>query len=402
MAKVYWVDGDVVWVDGDVIWVGRAIAVQGATHAHGVDSVALTQKHTLAVNDATHAHSADSFDLSICIAPATHAHSADNVSLTQVHTLVVQGATNAHSVDNVLVAQQRLYGIDTVQASIVREIKDIIQDTDYGYDDILSWMNEAQSVIAGGVFVVFRDRTQVFSSPLETLETSGTVTTTSSGYADMPSDYQRDMFYIYNETTGIQVNIIETFERMVTGDPVMELSGDTIEAVIRGEQLFYRNTPDSAQTLTVYYFRKPKEMATYTSTGISFSGTTISDSNNGLGVFYAGQTMDLTGSNKNRGKHVISAVASDGSTMTVSAATTTESAGDSITIRSRPDGIPDYLQSDLISSYVAMRYFQRRAVSELQMTDFATQYTSEFYDTMIDAEAAQQRTRRPVRMVANG
>jgi len=466
MADVYWVDGDVVWVDGDVVWIGEAIIVQAATHAHSVDSPTLTQKHTLAVQGATHAHSVDGATVVLHLAPAdaTHSHSSDNISLTQKHTLVAQGATHSQTVDNVsvnlhlaaddathahsvdsptinftivaadathahsadnlviiehktLVAngathahtadvidleQRRNYGVASIQAGIVQEIKNIIQDTTYGYNDILEWMNDAQEAIAGGVFIVLSDRTQVFTSPLEPLETSEDIATTTNAYADLPSDYQRDLVYILNATRDLPVNIVETFERMITGDPVLETSGDVIEAVIKGNRLYYRGIPDSSQTLTLYYFRKPDDMASYTSTGVSFSGTTISDSNDGLGVFYAGQTIDLTGSNKNRGDFEIVSVESDGSEMTVDSTTTTESAGDSITIRSRPDGLPEHLQSDALSSYVAMRYFQRKSVTNIKMGDFAKQYAQEFYDTMIDIEVSQERTRRPMRMVANG
>lgn len=406
MADVYWQDTDVVWVDSDVVWIGDALVVAGATHAHSVDSTVLVQHLTLAVSDSTHGHTVDNTVLTqihtLTVNGATHAHTSDSISLVQAHTIVTFDATHAHTVDSPAVVQMRRYGIETIQASIVQEIKDIIQDTTYSYDDILEWMNDAQEAITGGVFIVLSDRTQVFTSPLELLETSEDITTTTNAYADLPSDYQRDLVYVLNATRDLPVNIVETFERMITGDPVMEISGDVIEGVIKGNRLYYRGIPDSSQTLTLYYFRKPDDMATYTSTGVSFSGTTISDSNDGLDVFYAGQTIDLTGSNKNRGDFEIVSVESDGSEMTVDSTTTTESAGESITIRSRPDGFPEHLQSDALSSYVAMRYFQRKAVTNIQMADFATQYAREFYDTMIDIEVSQERTRRPMRMVANG
>jgi hypothetical protein len=72
----------------------------------------------------------------------------------------------------------------------------------------------------------------------------------------------------------------------------------------------------------------------YKAATIGFSGVTISDSASGLGKFsgYVGNTIEVRGSARNNREYLVSAVASDGSTLTVAQALTTEAAGATVTI----------------------------------------------------------------------
>lgn len=84
----------------------HVLAVQDATHAHAADSPTLAQVHALAIQDATHSHAADNATLEagatdLVIQDASHAHSADNLVLAQTHVLAVADATHAHSAANV-------------------------------------------------------------------------------------------------------------------------------------------------------------------------------------------------------------------------------------------------------------------------------------------------------------
>jgi hypothetical protein len=67
-------------------------------------------------------------------------------------------------------------------------------------------------------------------------------------------------------------------------------------------------------------------------TTISFSGTTISDSGNGLAVFatYVGNTIEVRGSASNNRTYLVTAAAAG--SITVGQALTTESAGALVTI----------------------------------------------------------------------
>ncbi|MDR3418681.1 MAG: hypothetical protein P4L83_21115 [Nevskia sp.] len=72
----------------------------------------------------------------------------------------------------------------------------------------------------------------------------------------------------------------------------------------------------------------------YKASTISFSGTTISDSATGLAKFasYVGNTIEVRGSASNNREYLVTAVAGDGSTITVAQALTTEAAGALVTI----------------------------------------------------------------------
>jgi hypothetical protein len=282
--------------------------------------------------------------------------------------------------------------IDALQLKLVQQVKDIIQDTTYSYDNILDWLNEAQRLVAGGVLMVYPDRTQVFTSPLELLETSDTVTAIpSAAYVVLPSDYGRELFYIYNETTESFVNIVESFGGLLNNSPVLEQSRNVTDAVIEGNRLYYQGIPDDSQTLRLYYYRDPKPMATYISTGVSFSGTTISDSNNGFGVFCAGQTVDIYGPYLNYGNHTVVSVESDGASMVVLDALSNEDTGFSVTIRSRPDGIPEHLAYAVLVNRALTKYLSRSH----DKASLVPEYNDKFYRAMIDLETDRENVRTP-------
>jgi hypothetical protein len=401
----------------DVGKIGPHLIVADATHSQRTGTVTIVQQHSIVVADTSHSHSVDATTLVFCIIASepTHGHSVDAVTVTQKHDIVLSDTTHAHSVESITTTQKqylipidathaitsdgeieqyRNYRYTSVQADLVQQVKDIIQDTTYSYDDILDWLNEAQRLIAGGVLMVYPDRTQVFTSPLELLETTDTVTATSSeAYVSLPSDYSRELFDIYNETTGSFVNIDEAFGGMLNNSPVLGHERRVTDAVIEGNKLYYQGVPDDSQTLRLYYYRKPKEMATYTSTGISFSGTTISDSNSGLDVFYAGQTIDIPGNYTNSGEHVISSVESDGSAMTVTDSSTTEAAGRSITVASRPE-MPEHLLEDTLVNRAMVKYLQRKFVFG-GTVDLTSEYNAKFYRAMIDLETDRENVRTP-------
>lgn len=367
------------------------LAPAGSYHAHAVSSPFVNKM--ISVADAYHAQAVSTPQLVIHLAPADAYHAHAVTALGSI--LYIMGADSYHAqtvTGGLALTQKKIHALANIQNALVVDVKNIIQDTTYSYDDILAWLNEAQSVIAGGILLVFPDTTQVFSSPLDGLETSSTVTAgTTNAYVALPSDYQRELFWIYNETTGVQVTIVGSFSRLLEGCPTLDRIQSVIHAVIDGHRLYYQGIPESAETLELGYFRKPRTMASYSSTGISFSGTTIADSNNGFGVFYAGQTIDLLGSYDNRGVYIISSVETDGSEMEVDSATVTESAGDTISIKSRPDGIPDVLQTDLLTNYAILKYLNRHK------PNLIFDYREKFYKAMLDLEVFQERVRIPIK-----
>lgn len=78
------------------------------THAHSVDSPAISQVHAIAPNSATHAHTAESPTVSTVgtITPndCSHAHTADSPAVTQTHSIAPNDASHAHTCESPTVA----------------------------------------------------------------------------------------------------------------------------------------------------------------------------------------------------------------------------------------------------------------------------------------------------------
>lgn len=399
-----------VWQNtDDFIWRKTIfLVVAAADQLQTVDNVVLTQKHVLVTASADQLQTVDAVALTqahiIVVASADQLHTVDSTILTQKHIIVVAAADQLQTVTGDLdVDHNRFYPLEVVQTTLIQNIKNIIQDTAYSSDDILALMNEAQGTISGGIFLVYPDSTQCMSSPLMNLETNDTVeTSTSSSYVSLPSDYDRDVFYVFNDTTNIKVDIVSAFSTILSTAPTLANTNSVYMVFVSNGRIYYQGMPSTSQDLILYYFRKPNDMATYASTGISFSGTTISDSENGLGVFHAKQVIDLTGSNRNRGTYTITSVASTGASMVVESSLDTESAGSSITIKSRPDGLPEHLREELLVNYVVTKIFQRKAVRQQMYAGKTEEYWQRFYQAMLDMEVTMDRVPAPIRFVSEG
>jgi hypothetical protein len=178
---------------------------------------------------------------------------------------------------------------------------------------------------------------------------------------------------------------------MLTSSPSLDESRSVTDIVVEGNRLYYQGIPSEAQTIRLYYYRKPNDMASYTSNSITFSGTTISDSNNGLGVFKVGSKIDISNAYRNNGSYTISSVESDGSSMVVDSEMVDIGARNGITIRSRPDGIPEHVQKDLIVNNVVFRYLKKSNVRQL-----AVQYKDKFMGAMLDLEIDKENMKQPM------
>jgi len=276
------------------------------------------------------------------------------------------------------------------QASIITEVKSLIQDTEYSSTDILTTLNEGQSKIAGGTLLRYPDGTQVKTSPLPDLAMTASLTTsTTYPYISLPSDYGRDMYFLASTTNSIEVELLGSLAELLGFHSALNSTSRVSMAAISGIRLYYQGIPGTAEVLTAYYYRKPYDMETYSAITISFTGTTniISDSASGLSVFYKGQTIDVTGSTSNNSDYTITDVESDGSAMTVSESLTTEAAGDTVVIKSRPDGIPAHLHESLLVNYAAMKIFERQSIRDETNTPSAEKCAAFFNRAMLDFES---------------
>ena len=287
----------------------------------------------------------------------------------------------------------------STQLSLVNDIKGIVQDTTFSYEDILAYLNEAQKKIAGGILIVYPDGTQVRSSPLPDLATTDSLTTsTTLAYISMPSDYDRDLYFLTSETNEIRVIVLSSLGELLDYYPALDNTGQVRFGAIRGKRLYYQGTPSTAESITAYYFREPYDMDSYTAGTISFAETAskISDSASGFSTFYAGQTIDITGTTNNNGSFTVATVSSTGAYVTVDEDLTDESAGTNFTLRSRPDGLPAHLHEDLLVNFVCKKIFERKSIVDPTRMGDAQRCAAFFNQAMLNLEAATERTPEPI------
>jgi hypothetical protein len=233
------------------------------------------------------------------------------------------------------------------QANLITDLTRIIQDDSYDSTEQLAFLNQAIQEIAGDPEVLLPD-----------LETEAEVTTdTSNPYVALPSNYQKNLFYVYNATKYWEVAIRASLGDLIRRFHKLDQGGTITGVAIRGKYLHYQRIPSSAETLELRYYRKPYDMVTYAASTISFDDTdnTINDSESGLGDFHVGQTIDVTGTSGNNTSFTITAATA--ASLTVSETVTTEGAGSEFTIKSRPDGIPEHLARPLLLNHAARGIF---------------------------------------------
>jgi hypothetical protein len=283
----------------------------------------------------------------------------------------------------------------------VEDVKSIIQDTTFSSEDILAYLNEGQKKIAGGILIQYPDKTQVRSSPLPDLSTTDDLTTsTSNAYISMPSNYDRNLYFLTSETTDLRVDVLSGMGELLDYYPALDNTGQTRFAAIRGSRLYYQGMPSSAESLTAYYYRTPYDMKKYSAGTISFTNSTsrIADSAGGLSGFYAGQTIDVTGTTDNNGSFTVATVDSDGDYLTVDESLTDESAGSTFTIRSRPDGIPVHLHEDLLVNFAAKKVFERKSISDPTKMNDAQRCQAFFNQAMLNLESCIERVPEPIQL----
>ena len=104
------------------------------------------------------------------------------------------------------------------------------------------------------------------SPPLPDLYQYATVDTTALAYADLPTDYQRNVFLI-NDNTGCKINppnngdyySFNLFLRQ-SADLTLAETGSVYRVCVKGRKLYYQGIPATAENIGVHYYRKPVAM----------------------------------------------------------------------------------------------------------------------------------------------
>jgi hypothetical protein len=148
-----------------------------------------------------------------------------------------------------------------ITSDLVDYVADIIQDTSYVDATILKYINRGLRQIAGGIFITYPDRTQVFSSPLPNLLTSDTVaTSTSAAYVALPDDFGRSLLAVSSAATDTLVTIVESFAEFLRMYPTLDMSSSVTAVAVRGTRLYYQGIPTTSDTLTLHYYSTPTEL----------------------------------------------------------------------------------------------------------------------------------------------
>jgi len=149
-------------------------------------------------------------------------------------------------------------------ASLTASIISVIQDT--SYTDLTDRINDAISSICGGV----RMPDGTISPPLPELMNTDTVATTDEAYADLPTDYQRNLFYVVDSSSerilsmdgGGYYSFMLFLNHCYKKD--LTETGSVTKVCVRGKKLYYQGIPDESEDLTVMYYKLPTELSVTT------------------------------------------------------------------------------------------------------------------------------------------
>lgn len=147
----------------------------------------------------------------------------------------------------------------TIADNLISKVSKIIQDSSFSNADILGVLNSGVQAIAAGPIMTNGARL----APMPELFTDDTVdTATDASRVNLPAEYQRDLRMVVSGESGERIRIEPSFEKFMRRNPQLDEEGtDVDEVTIMGRRLFYRPKPTSAVTLTLYFYRKPVDMA---------------------------------------------------------------------------------------------------------------------------------------------
>jgi hypothetical protein len=93
--------------------------------------------------------------------------------------------------------------------------------------------------------------------------TGGTASagTYSTIYADLPSDYHRNLHHCITKTYGRKVPVIQSWHDWLKLYPELDQSGPIDLVCVRDKRLYYMPVPASSDTLHIYYYRLPTAIA---------------------------------------------------------------------------------------------------------------------------------------------
>lgn len=135
-------------------------------------------------------------------------------------------------------------------------VQRIIQDSSFD-DDIVTYLNQAQLEIAGGMQSALGDW---ITPPLPELLTIDTVTTsTEAAYVSMPDDFQRTLQFAAS-STGAEIDIEDSFIAFSETYPLLDQSGSITSVIEKGNNFYYQGIPSESESVTIHYYKYPTDM----------------------------------------------------------------------------------------------------------------------------------------------
>jgi len=152
---------------------------------------------------------------------------------------------------------------------ITKSIQDIVQDpAAYPDPDIHERINEALQRVAAGVMLPERGS---LSPPLPDLFVIGTADTVEGqAWTDLPEEYQRDLERVDGQSLwGVNAprgGTFYSFALFMDRVPERDLSetGAVYIAAVKGRRLYYQGVPETPETLSLQFYRKPAVLAAET------------------------------------------------------------------------------------------------------------------------------------------
>ena len=140
-------------------------------------------------------------------------------------------------------------------AKLTAAIQSVIQDD--SYTDLTDRINDAINNISGGI----RMPNGETSPTLPGLFTMAVLQTTANAYVDLPSDYQRGVFYVV-DSRGDRINPPSgggyySFMLFLNQSCKKDLTeaGPATRVCVKGRKLYYQGIPSTPADLTVSFFK---------------------------------------------------------------------------------------------------------------------------------------------------
>lgn len=134
-------------------------------------------------------------------------------------------------------------------------VSPLVNIDDFDVDDTISYINKGLKEIAGIILL---------PKLLEVETTIDTVVSTS--YADLPTNFMRNLHYCYSNDTNRKIRIYLDLRLLYSEFSQLDLSGQVVGVARKGDKLYYQRIPSAAETLRIHYYKYPTDLATGTST----------------------------------------------------------------------------------------------------------------------------------------